>query len=169
MLPLLLIDVDGVLNPYAMPRARRAERGFTEHFIADPDEPRRVYTVLLNPDDGARLAALADRFELVWCTTWMGHANTEIGPRIGLPRLRVLPIDRTASAWRLFWKTPQVARQSAGRPFVWLDDDIGSPDRIWLDKHVSQPHLAISVHPARGLDEAIWRRLDDFTAADQRP
>lgn len=160
--PLLLIDVDGVLNPFAM-APRKVERfGFETHHIADPSEPRRIYRVLLNPADGERLNALADRFELTWCTTWMRHANTEIGPRIGLPSLPVLAIDRSLFHPLLFWKTPQVAELTAGREFVWLDDDIGRRDRDWLSATLPQRHLAITTDPARGVLEAQWQCIAGF-------
>ena len=47
----------------------------------------RAGGVWLHPGHGPTLMTLADRFNLVWCTTWGAEANTWIGPRIGLPVL----------------------------------------------------------------------------------
>ena len=81
--PLLLIDVDGVLNPFA---AKRCPAGYVEEQIAG-------FPVRLRAADGPALLAYADRFELAWATTWEDQANTEIGPRIGLPPLPVIHFD----------------------------------------------------------------------------
>ena len=43
----------------------------------------------LHPGHGPMLMKLADRFNLVWCTTWGAEANTWTGPRIGY---RLLPV-----------------------------------------------------------------------------
>lgn len=90
MKPLLLIDVDGPLNPYAAKAQRRPE-GYRTHRMrptgwteAEQAKPLRVW---LNPDHGAELLALAEVYELVWATTWKDEANDWIGPHLGLPRL----------------------------------------------------------------------------------
>ena len=86
MKPLLLLDVDGPLNPWAAKPTQRPA-GYSTHRYTRPgaqrwDKPLRVW---LHPGHGPMLLTLADRFELVWCTTWGAEANTWIGPRIGLP------------------------------------------------------------------------------------
>ncbi|MFC7717474.1 HAD domain-containing protein [Nonomuraea recticatena] len=97
MKPLLLVDVDGVLNPFsrASPDFRRYE------CTIGPDS----YTVHLNLRHGARLMELALKTgsELVWATTWEHNANEWIAPRLGLPELPVVPMtpeDRASGASR---------------------------------------------------------------------
>jgi HAD domain in Swiss Army Knife RNA repair proteins len=76
--PLLLLDVDGPLNPWA---ARSAPPGFAEHRYRASRWGRRL-TVRLNPRHGRDLLELAERTgaELAWATTWGHRANRVIGP-----------------------------------------------------------------------------------------
>ncbi|GAA3369335.1 hypothetical protein GCM10020367_11640 [Streptomyces sannanensis] len=80
-LPLLLIDIDGPLNPYGGQPERRPE-GYTTHRMCPSGwthgKPLRVW---LNHGHGEELLALAEQYELVWATTWKGEANVWIGPR----------------------------------------------------------------------------------------
>ena len=56
--PLLLLDVDGVLNPYA---AATCPDGYAEYEFFAGEEPVRVC-----PEHGRWLRELATRFELTW-------------------------------------------------------------------------------------------------------
>lgn len=66
-MPLLLLDVDGVLNPYAAPAC---PPGYTEHGFFAGEEPIRVCAA-----HGPRLQELATRFEIVWATAWEADAR----------------------------------------------------------------------------------------------
>lgn len=66
-LPLLLLDVDGVLNLYAAPCC---PPGYTEHELFPGEEAVRVCAA-----HGQWLAELAIRFQLVWATAWGAEAN----------------------------------------------------------------------------------------------
>ena len=133
---LLLLDVDGPLNPYAAKPTRRPD-GYATFRLTDDGrwlrggEGRRCkgIRVWLHPGHGAallRLAAEAD-LELVWATTWEEEANSRIGPEIGLPPLPVITFaDRDPVAgWRRGggWKWAAVAEYAAGRPLAWFDDE----------------------------------------------
>src|SRR5689334_11279557 len=85
--PLLLLDVDGVLIPYAAPKQ---PDGFEQHILQGEQ-------VWLAPHHGAWLRPLCDRFQLVWATGWEHDANRLIGPILGLPELPVIEFDRDAS------------------------------------------------------------------------
>lgn len=101
--PLLLIDIDGPLNPYAA-KATRRPAGYETHRVPmDGDRPavspddlmtaaarRRTLRVWLNPGHGAMLRSLADVFELHWATAWEDAANRIVAPLIGLPELPVI-------------------------------------------------------------------------------
>lgn len=84
--PLLLIDVDGPLNPYAA-KSQRRPQGYSTHRMRprgwSEAESRRPLRVWLNRGHGAELLALADTYELVWATTWKDEANDWIGPSRG--------------------------------------------------------------------------------------
>ncbi|GGZ02282.1 hypothetical protein [Streptomyces nitrosporeus] len=161
MKPLLLIDVDGPLNPYAALSRRTAPEGYRRHLMrptgwtAGPALP-----VLLDPGHGGELLNLADRYELVWATTWKEEANEWIGPHLGLPPLPFVdwPEMHLATGDGTYWKTRHVVTYAGGRPFAWIDDEITDRDTAWVAAH----------HPGR----ALLRRIDpgvglvagDFTA-----
>lgn len=129
--PLLLLDVDGVLNP-----DRRPSEEWQKHRCMVDG---RGYNLWLNPSQGKQLLALVDRVgcDLVWATSWEHHANQSIAPILGLPELPVIHVDQD-SQWRnrpplgVMWKTPKIAQYVDGRPFVWLDDDFLSRDEAFL-------------------------------------
>ena len=152
MKPLLLVDVDGVLNPFGRP---------------DPDFRRYecevegdAYTVHLNTRHGTRLLELAleTGSELVWATTWQHHANEWIGPRIGLPELPVVPIGPSEpGVYGEMFKTPHVAAYVGSRPFVWFDDQVWREDEEYLRGHQGlNDFLLVHVEPKQGL---TWRHL----------
>ncbi|HEX3791953.1 MAG TPA: hypothetical protein VHW44_29095 [Pseudonocardiaceae bacterium] len=96
---LLLLDVDGPLNPYAAGWPRRP-RGYLP-FLETADGGwiggwqtrwRKGYRVWLHPGHGELLHALAAQtgLELVWATAWQHVANARIAPAIGLDPLPVI-------------------------------------------------------------------------------
>ncbi|MFS8095653.1 hypothetical protein LFM09_00780 [Lentzea alba] len=146
MRPLILIDVDGPLNPWA----------------ANPKPPNyrpfdirvgwwRKLRVWLDPEHGGQLRRLAEETgaELAWATTWLHRANTEIGPRIGLPELKVVEFHDAHG-----WKYPAVARYAYERPLAWFDDDFAlDRDRCREFVHKRRPLTTALVHvdPATGI------------------
>jgi hypothetical protein len=164
--PLLLVDVDGPLNPYAAKPHQRPQ-GYETHRLLTPrweaaerarlaayglpnkrPKPLRVW---LNPEHGPALAALP--FELVWATTWEGEANGYVSPILGLPHLPVIawPSPRPQPEGKVFWKTPVITDWAAGRPFAWIDDEITEADRAWVTVVHSSPALLHRIDPAVGL------------------
>lgn len=151
MKTLLLIDVDGPLNPYAAKPTRRPA-GYSTFRLApkgiNPAKPLRVW---LNEDHGKILLDFAKEFdcELVWATTWEDDANFMIGPRIGLPKLPVIHFG-----WKAFkWKYNAVLDYCDGRPFVWLDDDFDNykKERRWFESERKDPYLLHWTDPKRGI------------------
>lgn len=147
--PLLLLDVDGPLNPYRLitrkgfkpPKPWRGEPPCTyerhQMKAQDYDGP-----VLLSRDHGRELTELRDLFTIVWATTWEHDANQLIGPAIGLDDCPVIEWPARAHEWTLrpvgstawggtgsgvrhvgSWKTPHI--------LAWLDqygrDENGDP------------------------------------------
>jgi HAD domain in Swiss Army Knife RNA repair proteins len=160
--PLVLLDVDGVLNPLERPN-----RGFRRHKCS----PNGVtYKLWLNAGHGRLLLDLAEAAgaELAWASYWCEHANTWISPRVGLPALPFVPIPRfpgAASAATLgAWKARHVVSWAEGRPFVWFEDE---PDVLDLlaDDPDAGDHFLVSVDPRVGLTEghidraAAWLRM----------
>jgi hypothetical protein len=94
-----------------------------------------------------------------------------IAPRLGLPDLPVVewPDTDDQPAPGLHWKTMFPHRRAAGRPFVWLDDELTDADRRWVAAHHPAPALLHRVDPYLGLTAAdfaqVRRWLDDTTVA----
>uniref|UniRef100_UPI000373D8D6 hypothetical protein n=1 Tax=Nocardiopsis salina TaxID=245836 RepID=UPI000373D8D6 len=153
MRPLLFLDVDGPLNPFHASLAALQE-GYTAHSLRPRGwaPPLSALRVLLNPDHGAQLLGLP--YELVWATTWEHEANSMIGPRVGLPELPVveLPARESAPAG-IFFKTPALVEYAAGRPFVWVDDEVTDRDHEYVGRHHRGAFLLHRISPAQGLVE----------------
>lgn len=155
MKPLLLLDVDGPLNPYAAKPERRPA-GYSTHRMRPVGFERKPLRVWLNHDHGAALLGLG--YDLVWCTTWEAQANTWISPPLGLPELPVIhfgPSPRRVDA-RVHWKMGAVLEYAAGRSFAWVDDEIDRWDVDYVARNHDRPALLHRIDPAKGLRE------DDF-------
>ncbi|MER8040067.1 HAD domain-containing protein [Streptomyces hydrogenans] len=141
-LPLLFLDIDGVLIPFG-PGMTVGRRGREEWQDGGNPQLAKVDRSL-----GDRLAALP--CELVWASAWMEEANEVVAPLLGLPALPVaeLPAEDDAP---LHWKTRALVAAAGGRPFVWVDDEIGQLDRVWVARHHPGSALLHRVDPSTGL------------------
>ena len=160
--PLLYVDVDGVLNP-SSPSDR-----FLEHEVEG-------LTVRLSPEHGEWLKELAERYDLVWATTWEHLANEHLGPLLGLPKLPVVEFstyrrrddDPKFRVIQLFEtnKWAPILRHANGRRFAWIDDVIPLTirRRAWLHRGI----LLIRTDPAEGLTRHHVERLSP--GDDTRP
>jgi hypothetical protein len=163
--PLLFLDVDGPLNPYAAKPSRRPE-GYVTHRMRPSgwEQPwQKPLRVWLNPAHGSYLIALP--FELVWGTTWAAEANEWISPHIGLPELPFVDwdLERRPVSDRMeddtYWKTHQLVEYADGRPFAWVDDEMGEKDRAYVAAHHAGPALLHHVDPRLGLVDDDFHEL----------
>jgi HAD domain in Swiss Army Knife RNA repair proteins len=163
--PLILVDVDGVLNP-----SKPGAGGYRRQWVFPAGVAHRL---LLDPGHGRMLSELAAAgdAELVWATYWRNRANKWIAPRIGLPSLRFVPIpSHWGSRARLslgHWKALHVAAWIGQTPFVWFEDDPNVPSCLTQQPGLGR-HLTVTVDPVIGLTrhhiEQAWRWLDDLRA-----
>ncbi|MGW4890862.1 hypothetical protein ACWEQL_01125 [Kitasatospora sp. NPDC004240] len=169
--PLLFLDIDGPLNPYAALGGTCPPAYTTVHVPSAARKlpvtgGRRSYalprTVWLDPGHGEELLALGDElYELCWASAWMGRANQLIGPVLGLPRLPFVDFGDALFRERpdgVHWKCEPLMAYADGRPFAWVDDEQTDADHA----HIT------ATHPTRALlhhvNPRIGLRQDDFTA-----
>jgi hypothetical protein len=123
----------------------------------------RVESATITPEHGPRLLAMP--CDLMSATAWMADANEVIGPLIGLPELPVVDLGELPGinepiwseqdmAAELNWQTRVLVELPAGRPFVWVDDEIADVDRALVTAHHSGPALLHRVDSEGGLTEA---------------
>ncbi|MFF4181575.1 HAD domain-containing protein [Streptomyces sp. NPDC001691] len=159
--PYLFLDVDGPLIPFGGPDGHPT-------YGAPGAETANPLLNRLNPAYGPRLARLSHSCDLVWATTWMADANECLAPRLGLPELPVLDWpeqpDEDERAG-LHWKTRALLAHAAGRPFIWLDDEITEIDRTWVSAHTGARTLLHRVDPRRGLTDADFTRVEEWLRA----
>jgi hypothetical protein len=146
--PLVLLDVDGVLNlgkfMSSERRGRlRGDQGWHCGRAGDPHDPY-AERIVLNRRWGTMLRSLEeDGAELAWATAWNEAANWWISPLLGLGELPVaLAVDGG--------KAETVVPWTGGRPWAWLEDrEFELEDASALAGDV--PHLPVLVDPQEGI------------------
>ncbi|HEX5993928.1 MAG TPA: HAD domain-containing protein [Jiangellales bacterium] len=156
--PLLFLDVDGTLLPYGGARLPSTLEEWDDwQDISNPQLAKLV------PEHGPRLLALP--CDLMWATAWMQDANEVIAPRIGLPELPVVDLPAAPEEDEtdvLHWKTRALIETAAGRPFVWVDDEIADLDRAWVSTHHRGRALLHRVDSKIGLTGTDFAVLDNW-------
>jgi hypothetical protein len=148
--PLLLMDVDGVLNPYP-----ECPEGFTEYdFFPEDEEPVRLAAI-----HREWLHELAEIFTMVWATGWGPDANRLLCPHFGLPELPVIsfppvPVDPAAKVESIAAfaaaKVPAIADFATQHAVAWVDDVVTPEARRWAQAR-SHPTLLVEVDHRIGL------------------
>ena len=158
--PVLLLDVDGVLNAVA---------GKPDLGIWPDWEHARVsnrigeWPVLWSPSVIQRLLGWFEQglADVHWLTTWLDDANEELANVLGLPRWPVLGSDfstdpalssgGSAFGW---WKADVVDEflaERPGTPFVWLDDDLRVMGKLQARLRAENDCLLIAPATTTGL------------------
>ena len=155
--PLLLLDIDGVLNPWA---AQVCPDGFQEHalFTSD-DESIRVAAV-----HGPWIRELEAKFEVVWASAW-GAESRLLGELLGLPDYPVVVFPSTP--FRPRDKVFAIADYVGDRPCAWVDDQHTNEGRKWAESR-GVPTFLWSIDPAIGLAYGDVERLADWAASLSR-
>ena len=153
-LPILYIDVDGVLCPFDVPS--HDEFGDWQIIPGSFDVPW-----------SPTLASLVGSLPVtkVWLTSWQHEANELLSPLFNWPELAVRE-HRPGSLW---WKLDAlVQHHDSGCPFVWIDDELdrqinelGHLFQASLD-YLEVPHLLISTKSGQGITRADMERIAQF-------
>ena len=155
--PILFLDVDGPLIPLGSSSSRLRAPAFAAELSVEQGNP---LLGRLDAGLGPRLMALD--CDLVWASTWMEDANEAVAPRLGLPSLPVVEWPDTCaddSPRGLHWKTRHLVEWANRRPFIWVDDEISSMDRLWVAAQHPGPSLLHRVDPTKGLMNADFSAL----------
>ncbi|MEU5109931.1 HAD domain-containing protein [Streptomyces longwoodensis] len=142
---LLFLDIDGTLIPFG---GRTPYATYT-----GPTPPGHPLLARLDPALGPCLLTLG--CEMTWATTWGEDANSVVAPWLGLPALPVVDwpeeADEAPRPDGVHWKTEALLARAAGRPFVWLDDEITDADRAWVAARHPAPAILHRVDHGIGL------------------
>lgn len=135
MRPLLLLDLDGVLNPTGASVPPGYRRETTDEF-----------SVVVQAAHGDWLRELDAVFEVIWATTWNGHAQAVYGPLLGLPSFGVLEL---VDLPRLGTRKLGAVREFVGeRALAWVDDELYDDAQEWAANRGS---ATVLVRPAAGV------------------
>jgi hypothetical protein len=163
--PILLLDVDGVLNAPRVDLPDGWERGTFNGFVLSWD-----------PTVTARLRELHDsgRVEIQWLTTWTTDADRLLAEPMGLPRgLKTHGRDDAAPAgfggsfggapgWWKLAAAQKVVAAEPDRRIVWIDDDLAEQAADTGDWLAAHPHvLVVAPSLAVGLTH---EQLDEIEA-----
>ena len=152
--PLLLVDVDGVISLF----------GF------DPSSPPPGQFLLvdgiphlISAAAGDHLRALADAFELAWCTGWEEKADEHLRHALQLSESSPhLTFDGAGNRSQPHWKLHAIERYAGPtRPLAWIDDAHDEACRDWATAR-GVPTLLVTTDPAVGLTAAHVERLLDW-------
>lgn len=168
-LPLMLLDVDGVLNAFQYRPAETDQPAdaYTDlHEYDVPTDFGRTYRFWTSPTLIAEIAALhaTGTVDIAWLTTWENQANTHAARVLGLPTFPVAA-TRGGRFSDYYWKARAgLEAMQLGRPVIWIDDTEVTPTEIDAYRESDVPHLLIAPDPAVGLTRTHMDDVRQFIA-----
>jgi hypothetical protein len=161
--PILFVDVDGVISLF----------GF--HPTGPP--PGTFHAIdgiihCIGSEAAARLARLADRYQLVWATGWEEKANEYLVHILELPEdLPVLTFQGRAVFGSSHWKLDAIDDYARGRPAAWIDDNLDERCERWAASR-TEPTLLVETESALGITddhvELLLRWADEVSTPVER-
>lgn len=139
--PLLLIDVDGVISLF----------GF-DHGAAPPGRMTSVDGLphLISEQAGPLLARLKGTFECVWCTGWEDRAPEHLPGLLDIA-CRWPHLSFSGQAADRHWKLDAIdAHAGSDRPLAWIDDGHDDTCRDWARGRPG-PTLLVATAPHVGI------------------
>lgn len=169
--PLLLVDVDGVLNSFCWDWDRvpsiddeELDERLENIFLAE------MYTIYVPKGTKERMARVEELYECVWGTTWEHKAPKFLSPYLGFGADWGVVTGfqgRFKSEWGT-WKLPAVRnwveKNAIGRKLAWLDDDLQGDARKWASER-RDPTLLVQTDGYHGWTEDHYKQLEEFARA----
>jgi len=184
--PLLLLDVDGVLNAVT---ARPDPDLWADWEQGRASAAGRSWPIHWSPSVVAAVVRWRESADVQWLTTWGHDANRGLRELLQLPELPVAgthadadfppdpgepdPLlpgslaavtpaapDELTGRWWKFDLVRRIVRVEPARPLVWVDDDLAGQDevRAWMERE--SRCLLVAPSPRDGLSP------DDVTVVD---
>ncbi|MFJ4210703.1 HAD domain-containing protein [Paenarthrobacter sp. NPDC089675] len=155
MKPVILLDVDGVLNP-----------------VVHPGRGGEQPTLRLSNQKKALVLRLARIGRIAWISTWPADAVAGLEGQLGLgvEALRVVMIFRRAdadvptpklSSLKRWLSRMEALEEADWDCVVWIDDVLGPDARAWAEGYKHPVHL-VQPHPGPGLTEDQVRGIEAF-------
>jgi hypothetical protein len=153
--PVVLIDVDGVLSLYGRNLdIRHGGRWLNVDGILH----------FLSESAAEPLLRLASDFDCVWCTGWEDRADEYLRPHYGLPR-PLTHLTFSSAPAGAHWKLGAIdAAFGPSRPLAWIDDTLDAGCRAWARDRPG-PTLLVDTEPPVGLRPEHAERIAGWAAA----
>lgn len=160
----LHLDVDGVINADFPDRGGWSLDGARD---GHAEAGGRYYKIMWSQDMVDHLFSLG--MNLFWTTTWQDHAVSAIAPLIGHGHEGAVVYNpdpsRYRHAWSIEWKfdaMQELYPEGNTQPFVWIDDEIGYPQRLWAE---SRGGIAIATDPMVGISKSNMQLIEDYISS----
>lgn len=148
--PLLLVDIDGVLNFFGPKRHAKQYTTVISGYRIQSDTRFPVW-----------LSHLERQFDIHWATMWQEAAPKEFAPNFGWgAHIPYIDFDAHFASYRGRiglsvgnYKLPAIQEMAAGRPLIWIDDDGGTKEvRNWVnERNNTVPTKVIVPDPMIGM------------------
>jgi hypothetical protein len=187
--PLMLLDVDGVLNAFEWDTEELSD--VWSHGFARAQG--QLWPITFSPDIVGTLRAWHEqgRVEVQWLTTWGHAANETLRELLGLPHLQVAGTyddeladgdaaddefslagatpsapDALSGSWWKYDVVRRVLREQPGRRVVWVDDELTDDSEFTAWARRQPGLLAIGPDPRRGLTTDDLQTIDRWLLED---
>lgn len=171
MRPLLLLDVDGVLNCFGSLWTEAYEAEHFEPILTSP----QGFVIRMPKRTARRVAFLRRFFDPVWATAWQSNAHPFFADPLGLDGEPWPHVTWESAIYHpeRTWKLPDVQRwlaehQTRGSahavPLAWVDDDLRDDAEDWARRREA-PTLLVRTDPCHGLTDEHVHELASFARA----